>query len=610
MTFFFVYLFYLFIKHYQRNFVITSRKQLKLINNTKTMKNIKLYTAILALSLITSFNSFAGARVQVIHNSADMAAETVDVWLDDTLLLDDFMFRTASPFIDAPSNQEFTISIKGPDSQNAENPIWSQNYTLDEGETYVLIANGIVSQSGYMPMEPFDIYVYTMGREMATNNDNTDLLIFHGSTDAPTVDIVEIGQGAGIIIDDISYGTFNGYLELPTEDYVLDIRDMSGENSVVKYAAPLSTLGLDGAALIAVASGFLNPDNNSNGDAFGLWVALPTGGELIPLPEYSNTARVQVIHNSADMAAEVVDVWLNNTLLIDNFEFRTSSPFIDAPANEEFTISIQGPDSQSSENPIWSQNYTLEGGETYVLIANGIVSAEGYDPVKPFDIYVFAQGREMARSTENTDVLIFHGSTDAPTVDIVEIAAGAGTIVNDLMYGDYADYLELPTDNYQLDIRDETGTTTVVSYLAPLADLNLQAYSITVVASGFLSPENNSNGEDFGLWVSLPDGGDLVALPLATTSVNNNNIEEANFNIFPNPANSNFNVQFDLKENSEVDINIYNILGNSVKTISLGNITAKTYNESINVADLTTGLYIVSIQSENSTNSKKLHINN
>jgi hypothetical protein len=33
-------------------------------------------------------------------------------------------------------------------------------------------------------------------------------------------------------------------------------------------------------------------------------------------------ARIQVIHNSADAAASVVDVWLNNTLLLDNFAFR------------------------------------------------------------------------------------------------------------------------------------------------------------------------------------------------------------------------------------------------------------------------------------------------
>ncbi|HEX2616991.1 MAG TPA: T9SS type A sorting domain-containing protein, partial [Flavobacteriales bacterium] len=42
-------------------------------------------------------------------------------------------------------------------------------------------------------------------------------------------------------------------------------------------------LGLDGAAITVFASGFLTPANNSNGPAFGLWVALASGGDLIPL---------------------------------------------------------------------------------------------------------------------------------------------------------------------------------------------------------------------------------------------------------------------------------------------------------------------------------------
>jgi hypothetical protein len=86
------------------------------------MKNYRF----LLLALMMSFTtlSFSQARVQVIHNSADAAAELVDVWLNDALLLDNFAFRTASPFIDAPAGEEFTISIQGPESTSAENPIW------------------------------------------------------------------------------------------------------------------------------------------------------------------------------------------------------------------------------------------------------------------------------------------------------------------------------------------------------------------------------------------------------------------------------------------------------------------------------------------------------
>src|SRR5690606_3719792 len=147
---------------------------------------------------------------------------------------------------------------------------------------------------------------------------NSDVLVFHGSTDAPVVDVVETGVGAGTIVDNLAYGNYAEYLELPTDDYVLDIRDETGTVTVARYVAPLATLGLEGAAMAVVASGFLGPSGTTNGAAFGLFVALPAGGALVALPVYVPTARVQVIHNSADAAAAEVDVWLNDQLLIDN----------------------------------------------------------------------------------------------------------------------------------------------------------------------------------------------------------------------------------------------------------------------------------------------------
>jgi len=472
------------------------------------------FTLSFLTTMLISVMVFSQARVQVIHNSADAAAETVDIWLNDALLLDDFMFRTASPFIDAPAGETFDIVVQPPSSTDTTNALARFTYTLADGETYVLIANGIVSSTGYEPNIPFNIYVYDMGREEATSPTNTDVLVFHGSTDAPVVDVVEVAAGAGTIVDDLDYGMYAGYLELPTADYSLQIRDMTGATTVAQFGAPLSTLGLDGAATVVVASGFLDPSNNSSGPAFGLYAALPSGGDLVMLPpEDISTARVQVIHNSADAAAETVDVWLNDQLLIDDFMFRTASPFIDAPAGVDFDVVIQPPNSTDTTNALARFTYNLMGGSKYVLVANGIVSPTGYDPATPFDIYVYDMGREMATDTMNTDVLVFHGSTDAPIVDVKEVALGAGTIVNDLAYGNFDGYLELPTADYSLQIRNQAGNITVAQFGAPLATLGLEGQALAVVASGFLNPANNNNGPSFGLYAALPTGGDLVMLP-------------------------------------------------------------------------------------------------
>jgi hypothetical protein len=317
-------------------------------------------------------------------------------------------------------------------------------------------------------------------------------------------------------------------------------------------------------------------------------------------------ARVQVIHNSADAAAATVDVWLNDALLLDNFSFRTASPFIDAPAGEEFTISIQGPESTSAENPIWSQDYTLAANETYVLVANGIVSPTGYDPVQPFDIYVYAMGQEQAADPANTDVLVFHGSTDAPVVDVVETGVGAGTIIDDFAYGDFAGYLGLPTADYVLEVRDETGTATVAAYSAPLSTLGLDGQALTVLASGFLNPNNNSNGESFGLFVALASGGALVALPVVTSLDEQTAINDMKF--FPNPATDVVNLNFDLERSSQVSIDIYNLVGAQVYSTALGNKAAGMHSNTINIEGLKEGMYLLRITTNNFPLTKKFMI--
>ncbi|MDZ7775060.1 MAG: DUF4397 domain-containing protein [Bacteroidales bacterium] len=327
------------------------------------------------------------ARVQVIPaNSADAAAETVDIWLNDGLLLDDFSFRTASPFIDAPAEEEIIISVAPANSTSSDDAIAQFNYTLAEDEKYILVANGILSESGYDPATPFNINVYDMARELATDAGNTDLLVHHGSTDTPTVDVGEVGVGYGTVVDDISYGEFDGYLELPTsDDYLLNLFEPEF-GTFATYEAPLSSLSLDGAAITVVASGFLNPENNSNGAEFGLWVALASGGELVELPLVPPTplAYLQVIHNSADAAAEVVDVWLDDELLLDNFAFRTASITYGLPAGETYTISIKGPDSQNPDDPIWTMDYTLEEDKNIYSCGRGYSKPKRIQPANTF----------------------------------------------------------------------------------------------------------------------------------------------------------------------------------------------------------------------------------
>lgn len=465
------------------------------------------------------------ARLQVIHNCADAAADTVDVWLNNSLLIDNFAFRTVWGFNNAPAGVPFDITICGKNSTDTTNEVIRfSGLQLTSGETYVAVANGIVSPSGYSPAPAFNLDLYTLGRETASNPANTDILVLHGSTDAPTVDIVAPGVGTPYtnvtLLNNVSYPQFSNYLELPTADYRLQVRTASGSDVVAEYLAPLQTLNLNGAALVAVASGFLNPAANSNGPAFGIWVAPDTTGPMIQLPSAPiSTARAQIIHNCADAAAATVDIWLNDTLYADNLSFREATAWVDVPAGVTFDITICGPNSTDTTAEVVRFSYPggVPANSKNTIIASGIVVAANYNPAPAFSLEIFSQGREVANNPSNTDVLVYHGATDAPTVDVV--APLTATLVDDISYSEYSSgYLELPTADYNLQIRTAPGVDIVAEYAAPLQTLGLGGQSITVLASGFLDSTINNNGPGFGLWVALPSGGSLVPLPSVAVS--------------------------------------------------------------------------------------------
>ena len=307
---------------------------------------------------------------------------------------------------------------------------------------------------------------------------------------------------------------------------------------------------------------------------------------------FAQTARVQVVHNSADALADEVDVYIDAALAIDNFAFRTATPFLDITAGVPVDLSIAPGNSTSVNDALLTVPVTLTVDETYLVVADGIVSPMGYNPAPPLGLQVYAMGREMATDPNNTDVLVHHGSTDAPTVDVIETGVGAGTIVDDLAYTDFQGYLELPTADYVIEIRDNTGTVGVAAYQAPLATLNLDGAALMVVASGFLDPSQNSNGAAFGLFVALPAGGALVELPGAPLGVTD--FDKSSIRLYPNPANNEINL-----ETSGIDVNDLNVKIIDIQGRIMARDKVDTVNKSINISNLSTGMYHLMLLSGN-----------
>ena len=437
---------------------------------------------------LCSFAAFGQiAHVQIIHNSP---TPTVDIYAGEDLLLDNFAFKTATPFVDVPAGVEIPIGVALPNSTSSADAIATFNVTFDAETSYVVVASGVVGDAD----TPFNLSVFPMASETADSDENIGLLFFHGSPDAPTVDIA---TGGTPIFDNVSFGEFSGYINVPATSYDLDVT-LADDNSAI-VAGYTGNFGFwAGRTAVVFATGFLAGE-----PGFEPWVALDNGGTF-PLaprditPPADDIAKVQIVHNSPSAGAAVVDIYANGSLLEDDFAFQTATPFFEVPTGVEITLAVAPGNSTSVDDAIASFPVTFEAGKRYIAVANGLV---GGDPA--FTIDIFDMAREVANSADRFDLAVLHGSADAPAVDID--ARGIGTIVPNIAFGEFADYLSLPEDVYILDIK-VAGTDPIVASFQ--ADINgLAGLSGIAIATGLLG-----GNPDFGIMVVLPDG-TVVFLP-------------------------------------------------------------------------------------------------
>lgn len=562
--------------------------------------------AVLSNGSVVPLPSTTFARVQVIHNAADPAAAVVDVYAGSSLLIDDFAFRSATPFVNVPAGVDVPIGIALSNSASAADTIPGLGTTLNltAGTAYAVVANGVLNTSIFASNpdgRPTGFTYFVKSGALVTGSSSTDVdvAVLHGATDAPTVDVVS----GSTLVNDAAYGDFTGYLTLPNASYVLDITLAPGTPVVAQYTADLTALG--GGAAIVFASGFLDPSQNQNGPAFGLYAALPSG-VVVALPPYVNTnARVQIIHNSADPAASTVDVYAGSTLLIDDFDFREATPFVDVPGGVDIPVGIAPANSASAGDTIPGLGTTinLTIGNKYVIIANGVTSPGSFasNPdgrTTGFTYFVLNGAMEMGSDPSSVDFAVLHGATDAPTVDV--ITSGL-TLVDNAAYGDITSYINVPAADYILDITPAAGSPVLVSYDADLSTLGGGA--AVVFASGFLDPSQNQNGPAFGLFAALTDG-TVIPFPVFT------GVEELDgarlATVFPNPASNQFRISFNKEVKGVATISMFNITGQNVVTQQVETANGPV---AIDVATLPAGLYNLTVLTQDGYFSRQVVIN-
>jgi len=215
-------------------------------------------------------------QVQIIHNSPDPAVSSVDIYVDGTLTLEDVAFRSATGFIELPSNTGLDIGVT-PTGQPLSSGITVQNVFFDPGNYYV-VASGVLDPSGFAANpsgEDIDFFldVIPNATTSAPDEDTFSFRINHGSPDAPAVDI--FARGVATLAEGVVFGTTTAdYTNVPAASYTIDIAP-AGDEIIASFEADANALG--GESALVLASGFLTPSANQDGEAFGALLVLADG---------------------------------------------------------------------------------------------------------------------------------------------------------------------------------------------------------------------------------------------------------------------------------------------------------------------------------------------
>ena len=555
-----------------------------------------------------------GPRIQFVHNMYSDSLADLDIWVSlQNYPLGAFKIDSSLSYKEATAFQQISliygdVSFYVTPGGNLDTSGYLLKQTfgspqIEYDKYYAIVLSGTSTKNLVMTLAEMPL--------AGANLNSTGFTLFHGSYDAPTLNVVEIKNAAGFSINNLAYQTSSNKISIGSFNSLIQFQNVNGI-AVTEFSVPFNFFA--NRAVFLTLTGFLDTSGLTPNIPLKLLIVQEDGSVLELFPNQNiTTAYIQLIHNAADLKLNTFDVWLNDSLLIDDFIFRTATPILEVPGAKKITLAIKESNSSNSTIPLWSKEFILDSDDRHIMVAGGIVSLTGYNSIKPFDVSIYNDALKEASSGQNTAILIHHGSTDASALNISGVEKGSiiiKQILSELPYTSYGGYLDVLTNDYIYEVRNSLDNNSIGTYSVPLDSLKLSGEALTMLASGFVDPSANSNGARFGLWAALDSGGDLIELKpiISTTDVNYVTVNESSVTLYPNPARNFINFSFKLKEASDLLINVYDLNGKVVKSTLHQNVDKANFNSRLNINKLNQGLYQVHFSYGESTITRKIQV--
>ncbi len=326
--------------------------------------------------------------------------------------------------------------------------------------------------------------------------------IVHASAEAPAVDIYAVGSSTPAV-SCIKFGETSTYLTLPSGAYAFQVRAAGASASGTPlYTTPVLNLAA-GKKYAAIASGsvraLLSPTPARAPSAFRV-IGLEESYGAAP----SGTARVRVVHGSADAPTVGIDLGDDNAAApevpaLSRFS-ATDAAGVSLPSGQALQVGIVsgGAKVTAFTTP------ALPSGGAFLAIAVGqlrsVPNAQDVGTGIGLSLLLVGPSGTVGIVRQNPLVYALHASADAPAVDIF---AGSARVYGGLSYGGLSKGVRLPPGNYNLDIYAAgTATRPAGSSVFNFDTGSLKAGErYLAVANGFLSA---SSGEGAFNVAALP----------------------------------------------------------------------------------------------------------
>ncbi len=505
-------------------------------------------------------------RVQAIHNSPYAEAAVVDVYLAGQLAADDFEFRTASEFVALPAfippGSTLNVDVTEASATDNSAPIYSEQITFPAGSTIIVAVGDPLNRAGN---PPFDL-VPIPGLESSETPGNLSALFFHGSPDAPAIDLVDRKTGTKLA-DDLAHGTFSpAYVNVAAMPYALGVSpaDDADDSLLAKFLAFDATLA--DSAIVVLASGFVDQE-----PSIKFLAVLPDGSE--------------------SFVPEVIDV----------YDARFSP---DTLAN----FAVEGIVTRAKGRITYIQQ---DSAGIAVFQTSGVVR----DAVDAGDI---AMGDTLVVSGDRSDfssfqqisptnfVVLSRGHTlpEPQAVDLAEIAANGENYeselirVTGLIIDPDGDATFSTSKTY--DITDSSDQSNAVSLRTPSStDTDIGGVPIPSLSTfeGVLG-QFSSSDPAVGYQLAPIEVSDIEAQP--NVGIEGESELPSDFALlgaYPNPFNPTTTISFELPAAAEVLLQVFDVLGKQVRVLESGAMPAGRHEVTFDATGLSSGIYMFRMES-------------